>query len=280
MDAMKSVIKRNGETAEFDVEKLRESLHRAGASRAEIERVVELVTVQMKDGISTHELYKMAYAQLRRKSAKVAGRYRLKKAILELGPTGHPFEYLVGEIFKEKGYQTKVGVLTQGACVSHELDVVAEKDDTRIMVECKFHNDIRRKSDVKVSLYIHSRFLDMKKAWEKTDADRVMRYEGWVVTNTRFTSDALQYGNCSGMKMVSWDYPSGGSLREMVDKAGFHPITTMQSLTKSEKVTLLDQEIILCRTLLQHPEILYKLGKSDKQVQRIFTEAKQISEVV
>jgi hypothetical protein len=120
----------------------------------------------------------------------------------------------------------------------------------------------------------------MKKAWEKTDADRVMRYEGWVVTNTRFTSDALQYGNCSGMKMVSWDYPSGGSLREMVDKAGFHPITTMQSLTKSEKVTLLDQEIILCRTLLQHPEILYKLGKSDKQVQRIFTEAKQISEVV
>ncbi len=273
---MKSVIKRNGERAEFNVEKLRESLIRSGADEKEVDRVVDLVMIQMKDGISTHELYKMAYAQLRKKSSKVAGRYRLKKAILDLGPTGHPFEFLVGEILNNQGYDAQVGVLAKGMCVGHELDVVAEKDQTRVMVECKFHNDIRRKSDVKVSLYIHARFMDMKKAWERSDGEKTMNYEGWIVTNTRFTGDALQYGTCAGLKMISWDYPKNGSLRELIDTAGFHPITAMHSLSKAEKLSLLEQEVVLCRTLINSPVLLYKLGKSERQVERIMEEAKSI----
>ncbi len=272
---MKRIVKRNGETAEFDVNKLRLSLLRAGADNAEVDRVADLVMEQITDGMSTHALYKMAYAQLRKKSNKVAGRYRLKKAILELGPTGHPFEYLVGELLTEQGYDCKVGVVEQGACVSHELDVVGNKPGLRVMVECKFHNDIARKSDVKVALYIQSRFLDMKSAWQKR-GEPDTNYEGWIVTNTRFTGDALQYGTCAGLTMISWDYPLQGGLRDLIDQAGFHPITALHLLTKADKVYLLDQEIILCRTLLQQQDVLRKLGKTKKQIERIVMEAKQI----
>ncbi|MFA5418361.1 MAG: ATP cone domain-containing protein, partial [Bacteroidales bacterium] len=261
---MKSVIKRNGEKDLFDVEKLRKSLRRAGASESEIERVVEYISEQMTDGMSTHVLYKLAYAQLRQKSAKAAGRYRLKKAILDLGPTGFPFELLVGELLKDKGFNVQVGIIARGKCVDHELDVVAYKPGLRVMVECKFHNDIRRKSDVKVSLYIQSRFQDMKSAWEKEPGFENLNYEGWIVTNTRFTEDALQYGNCSGLKLVSWDYPVGESLRDMIDKAGFHPITALHSITNAEKNYLLENEIVLCRTLMKNSDILRKLGKSEK----------------
>lgn len=273
---MKNVIKRNGERAEFDVEKLKTSLLRAGANRAEVERVVDVIAVQMTDGMSTHALYKLAYAQLRQKSKRAAGRYRLKKAILDMGPTGHPFEFLVGELMRNSGYRAEVGVLSKGHCVGHELDVVAHKEGVRVMIECKFHNDIRRKSDVKVSLYIQSRFLDMKKAWEDADKGKSIHYEGWIVTNTRFTGDALQYGTCAGLKMISWDYPVGNGLREMIDKAGFHPVTAMQSLTKGEKEYLLDKDIILCRTLIRNQDLLAKLGKTESQIRKIVMEATQI----
>jgi len=270
---MKNIIKRSGEQDEFDVDKLRKSLFRSGAGEDEIDSVVDYITEHLTDGMSTHELYKLAYAQLRKKSTKAAGRYRLKKAILDLGPTGYPFEQLVGELLNNKGYRTQVGIISQGKCVQHELDVVADKPGVRVMVECKFHNDIRRKSDVKVSLYIHSRFQDMKSAWEKETGSENIKYEGWIVTNTRFTEDALQYGNCSGLKLISWDYPAGESLRDMIDQVGYYPVTALQSLTKSEKLYLLENDIVLCKTLIRSIDVLRKFGKTEKQIEKIVNES-------
>ncbi len=273
---MKTVVKRNGEIAHFDEGKFRKSLERVGASGAEIARISKYIQEHLSDGMTTHELYKMAYAQLRSKSTKAAGRYRLKKAIIDMGPTGYPFEHLVGELLQSEGFRVQVGIVSQGLCVSHELDVVAENYDRRIMVECKFHNDIRRKSDVKVALYIKSRFLDMRDAWIKSAPNSALSYEGWIVTNTRFTGDALQYGLCAGLNMISWDYPSGNSLRDWIDKSGFHPITVLQSLTKAEKKLLLEEDVVLCRNLLQNPLILNKLGKTERQIQKVLTEARII----
>jgi len=190
-----------------------------------------------------------------------------------LGPTGYPFEQLVGELLNNKGYRTQVGIISQGKCVQHELDVVADKPGVRVMVECKFHNDIRRKSDVKVSLYIHSRFQDMKSAWEKETGSENIKYEGWIVTNTRFTEDALQYGNCSGLKLISWDYPAGESLRDMIDQVGYYPVTALQSLTKSEKLYLLENDIVLCKTLIRSIDVLRKFGKTEKQIEKIVNES-------
>ena len=277
---MKSVTKRNGEITEFDESKLKSSLRRVGATEEQVEGIVNYIHKQFIDGMSTHALYKMAYARLRSQSSKTAGRYRLKKAIMELGPTGHSFEQLVGELFESEGYQVQVGMVAKGACVDHELDVVAEKADNRIMVECKFHNDIRRKSDVKVALYIQSRFVDMRQAWERQDVNFPLKYEGWIVTNTRFTSDALQYGLCSGLKMISWDYPVDNGLRDWIDKAGFHPITVLQSLTKAEKTKLIEQDVILCSNILNNPEILAMLNKSDRQTKKVIDEARLIVEKI
>ncbi len=277
---MKSVTKRNGEITAFDESKLKSSLRRVGATEEEIERITNYIHNQFADGMSTHALYKMAYARLRSQSSKTAGRYRLKKAIMELGPTGHPFEQLVGELFKSEGYKVQIGIVAKGACVDHELDVVAEKDKSRIMAECKFHNDIRRKSDVKVALYIQSRFVDMRQAWKQQSTDSQMTYEGWIVTNTRFTVDALQYGLCSGLKMISWDYPINMGLRDWIDTAGFHPITVLQSLTKAEKTKLIDEDIILCRNILHDPTVLNILNKSDRQIEKTLEEARLIVEKI
>ena len=150
----KLITKRTGEKVPFDKQKLKRSLERSGASEEDISTIINQVNSRLVDGMSTHKVYQMAYAILRKKSNKVAGKYRLKKAIFELGPTGYPFERFVGELLKYQGYQVQIGQTIQGHCVSHEVDVIAEKANKKFMIECKFHQGGDKKSDVKVSLYI------------------------------------------------------------------------------------------------------------------------------
>jgi hypothetical protein len=266
-----NITKKSGEEIQFDKEKLKRSFERSGANEKDIDEVIAHLSEHVYDGISTKKLFQLAYKLLKSKSLEVAGRYRLKNAIMELGPTGFPFEKFVAELLNYQDYQTEVGTIVEGKCVSHEVDVIARKGDKKIMIECKFHGTTHTKSDVKVALYIQSRFQDVKKAWEKTDGGSIREYEGWVVTNTRFTSDAVRYAQCSGLHLVSWDYPAQGSLRERIDISGLHPITVLQSISKREKQLLLDQGHVLCRKL--NKKNLKVLNTSDKRIQKILHEA-------
>lgn len=268
------ITKRNGEKVPFDVQKLINSLDRSGASESDIEHVIHEIGRNLVDGMSTHKVYQLAYAILRKKSKQAAGKYRLKKAIFELGPTGYPFERFVGELLKNQGYTVEVGKVVQGFCVQHEVDVIAEKDNRKYIVECKFHSDLATKSDVKVSLYFHSRFLDIKKQWEKQSNNHLLFHQGWLVTNTRFTDDALQYGECAGLQMISWDHPAKGSLRERIDRSGLHPVTALETLSRKEKQTLLGHDIVLCRDLDR--AALEKAGIKQSSFNRILKEAETL----
>lgn len=264
------ITKRNGEKVPFDVQKLIDSLDRSGVAEEEIERIINEVGQNLVEGMSTRKVYQMAYSILRKKSHRAAGKYRLKKAIFELGPTGYPFERFVGELLKNQGYTVEVGKIVQGHCVQHEVDVVAEKDNQKFMIECKFHQQPNRKSDVKVSLYIHSRFLDVEKEWKKKEEGHLNFHQGWIVTNTRFTQDAIQFGNCAGLNMISWDYPASGNLKERIDKSGLHPITALQTLTKKEKQALLEIDQVLCRNITK--DDLVTVGIKENKFKKIIQE--------
>lgn len=270
------VIKGNGEKVAFDPEKLKQALAHSGANTVEQNRVVNLVEARMYDGITTRKIYQIAHALLKKGSHKTAGRYRLKKAIMELGPTGYPFEIFVGKIFQSMGYQVEVGVTVQGKCIQHEVDVVAKKPGEMIMIECKFHSDNTRKSDVKVPLYIQSRYLDVKAAWGKKYSTEGLKYQGGIVTNTRFSDDAMNYGKCAGLLLISWDYPNNKSLKTWIDKTGLHPLTSLHSLTKKEKQYLLEKGIVLCKELDSNRHLLKELGISDKQIEKVLFEARNL----
>ncbi len=268
------IVKKSGERVVFDSSKLKQSLERSGAGTEDIEYIIGQVREKIVDGMSTRKLYQIAYSLLRKRSNKVAGRYRLKKAILELGPTGFPFEKFVGELFKHQGYDVQVGVVVPGKCVTHEVDVIARKGKKQLMMECKFHSDTSRKSDVKVPMYISSRFYDVKSQWEKEYGDEIDFYQGWVVTNTRFTQDAINFGRCAGLQLMSWDYPRKGSLRDRIDASGLHPVTALQSLKKAEKQQILDMGIVLCRNL--SPNILRDINVSERRINKAITEVREL----
>ncbi|MBE0649271.1 MAG: restriction endonuclease [Bacteroidales bacterium] len=271
------ITKRNGDLAPFEEEKLRRALIRSGAKPGDLEEAIQAVHGVLYDGIDTHKIFQTAYKSLKKRSHHSAGRYRLKKAMMELGPSGYPFEKFVGKLLESQGYQATVNVIIQGACVSHEVDVVALKDKVQTMIECKYHTDISIKSDVKVALYIHSRFQDVSKAWAAASNDPEMKYQGMIVTNTRFSVDATQYGECVGLKLVSWDYPRSGSLKDWIDRSGYHPITSLGSLTKPEKIKLLEKGLVLCRDVSTKRDLLEEVGISKNKIPRIIAEAHALS---
>ncbi|PHQ27966.1 ATP cone domain-containing protein [Leeuwenhoekiella nanhaiensis] len=255
-----NIIKYSGDVVAFDVDKLINSLRRVQASEALIQQIVEQVESQLYDGITTKQIYKMAFKMLKGKSRVSASKYKLKKALMELGPSGFPFEKLVGKLLAHEGFETKVGVIVQGNCVQHEVDVIAQKDNYHYMIECKYHSDQGRFCNVKIPLYIHSRFLDVEKQWEHQKGHEAKLHKGGVYTNTRFTMDAIQYGKCVGLLLTSWDYPMGNGLKDRIDKSGFHPLTALTTMTKSEKTKLLDKGIVLCKELHEKPTLLNQIG--------------------
>ncbi len=274
---MKEILirKSNGEKVPFDEEKLRSALSRSGATAGEAEEAIESVRKILQEGISTRKIYQYAYQRLRKKSKHAAGRYRLKRAMMELGPSGYPFEKFVAKLLEAQGYHCLINQIQQGKCVDHELDVVAAKENLRIMIECKYHSDAERKSDVKVPLYIHSRFMDVKAAWEKENSGK--NFKGMVITNTRFSEDATNYARCSGLLIVSWDYPQGNSLKDQIDRTGVHPITTLGLLKKTEKQQLLDKGVVLCRELPDHIQLLENMRIDRVRIKNILKEAGEIS---
>ena len=103
-----------------------------------------------------------------------------------------------------------------------------------------------------------------------------MIHQGWVVTNTRFSVDALQYGNCIGLKLIGWDYPKVGSLKEQIDTLGLFPITCLTSISKSEKQILLDRKIVLCQELKDNRKLLEQIGIRSTRLDVVLQEVHQL----
>ncbi|WJJ96452.1 ATP cone domain-containing protein [Algibacter luteus] len=276
MDSSINIIKHSGDIVPFNVDKLKDSLRRAQASEEIIQQIVAQIESAIYNGITTKKIYQMAFKMLKGKSRVSASKYKLKKALMELGPSGFPFEKLVGKLLAHEGFETKVGVIVQGNCVQHEVDVIAQKDNKHYMIECKYHSDQGRFCNVKIPLYIHSRFLDVEKQWEHQKGHEAKLHKGGVYTNTRFTTDAIQYGKCVGLLLTSWDYPMGNGLKDRIDKSGFHPLTALTTMTKSEKTKLLDKGIVLCKELHEKPTLLNQIGIDKTRHRKILEDSEAL----
>ena len=270
------VIKADGKRELFDVAKLEHSLKLAGASGKSVEHIIEHVKQHLTHGITTHEIYKHAFELLYKAEHPIALKYSLKRAVQDLGPSGFAFEDFVAEILKEQGFKTKTDQTVKGFCVEHEIDVVAWNEKELIMIEAKFHNEQGTKSDLKVILYVKARFDDLLKVTFNYDGERKID-EAWLVTNTKFTSTAIEYGSCQGgIKMVGWNYPPIGNLHDMIIESKLHPLTCLVSLNGHEKKVLLDKGVVLCKTLVENPDLLEVTGLKDDEREKVLEEIKSL----
>jgi len=279
MQNKKFIVKSTGLKEVFDKTKLENSLKNSGADIETITKIINEVMPWIYEGLTTNELYKKAYSLLKKNKRGNAARYSLKSAIMELGPSGFPFEQFIGQLLKLQGFEVEVGQIIQGQCIQHEVDVVATSSNKQFLIECKYYNTPGKFASVQVPLYVHSRMNDIIKKRSALPEYKDLYFYGWIVTNTRFTSDAEDYGKCSGMHLLSWDYPKGHSLKDMIEKNNFFPITVLTSLDKLFKNELIKNGIVVCNQIKNNPTILNNFGINDSKIKNIMSEINEIFSV-
>lgn len=266
---MLNVIKADGSIEPFSEAKVISSIKRAGIPEVLQKRVLQSIEDKIYDNIPTYDIFGFITDALAHSDEPFSkAKYSLKQAIMLLGPTGYPFEDFIGRILEEHHYQVQTRQVLNGRCVDHEIDVIAQKKDLKVLVEAKFHNNSGTRSDVHVALYVKSRFEDLK--------DRYNFNEAWVVTNTKTTIDANTYANCSGMKMISWNYPDKGSLRDMIEDNHLHPVTMLTTLSSKQKAQLMAHHVVLCKDVTGDESLLDPLSLSHEEKLNTLGEIKYI----
>jgi hypothetical protein len=265
------IIKSDGVRELFDREKLLRSLRKIGTDQNTAEMIVTKIETGLAEGSTTKEIYRRAFTLLKKHQRPVALRYSLKRAIAELGPSGFPFEDYVAEIFKAQGFTAVTDQIAMGTCVPHEIDVVAYNDKELVAVEAKFHTDFGTRSDLKVALYIKARFEDLQNGIFKYGGKERKMTKGMLITNTKFSSTAIQYGECAHLNMVGWNYPHNGNLHQLIEKLNLVPLTVLTTLSQTEKKMFLANDIVLSKQLGDFG-LLKSYGFDDAKAQTVVKE--------
>lgn len=267
-----TIVKADGSNETFDPSRLILSLRRAGAGEHTAARIAEVITGSVAPGASSREIYTRAFSLLRKEARPVAARYALRRALLELGPTGHPFEDFIARLYRAEGWQVETRKILQGKCVAHEVDLYASRPEHAIFLaaELKYHNDPGYKTDLKVALYVKSRFDDIFSC----DAGRACPVNrGILVTNTKFTSEAIAYATCAGVELLGWGYPENDSLFTRMSRAKVYPITALTGLSSAEKRLFIEQGAVVVDDIMDDRQVRATLRLSPERIGELRAEA-------
>ena len=274
------IVKHSGDIVDFNPEKLKTSLLKSGANVDVVNDILKSIRKELYEGIPTKKIYKMAFALLKKEANAHAARYNLRSALQLLGPSGFFFEKYIARLFEAEHFETKLNLTLQGKCISHEIDVLIKKNNIISMVECKFHAGREAVSDVKVPMYILSRFNDLKDKEYFIFSKKDSISKCWIVTNNRFTSDAITYAKCSGLNLLSWNYPELNNLKTKNDFDYLYPVTCLTTLSLGEKDKLLILDVLLVKEIVNNSDCLEKIGLSPNRIKNVLKEASELCKYI
>ena len=144
-------------------------------------------------------------------------------------------------------------------------------------MECKFYISTGKNANVQVPLYVRSRINDIVYLRLGQPEYSGYSFSGGIVTNTRFTDDAIAFGESAGLKLLSWDYPRGAGLREIIDREKIFPVTVLTRLTTAQKQLLMERGIVICRQIAEDESVLDVLGLDGAKRQKVLDEVREVA---
>ena len=97
------ITKSHGGIENFSKRKLYSSLRLSGLPNKQSQLITEKVSGEVGEGSRTRDIFRKTLTLVNQTSPMAAVHYSLKRAIFELGPTGHHFETFVARYFEELG---------------------------------------------------------------------------------------------------------------------------------------------------------------------------------
>jgi hypothetical protein len=255
------IINLRGEKEPFSFQKVYQSARNVGASKELAIEIAKKIEKEAFDGISTSQIFDRIFELLLKESPQSAIRFNLKRAMERLGPTGFPFEKFVAKIFEFEGFEVKINQIIPGTCVKYEIDFVARKENLLYIGECKFRHEPGGKVDLQVALANYARFLDIQKG---KFLNSKVDYKSILVTNKKFTMEAIKYSECVGVELLGWKYPQGKGLEFLIEKNKLYPITILPSVNNRIANELIFQGIVLVKDVLEKNFEEIKVSNKEK----------------
>jgi hypothetical protein len=241
------VIKINGEKENFSPKKVYYSAMKAGAPAFLAKEISKEIEREAYDGIKTTEIFKKVKERLKKENLQFSLKFSLKEGMKKLGPAGFVFEDFVRQVFSRSGMKTKGSRILSGKCCSYEIDFLSEDEGTTYIGECKYRNNAGDKVDVNVCLKGFAILDDVK---NNGNFNGSLNF--FIVTNSRFTDQAIKYSNCKKIKLLGWNYPKNEGLENIIDRYKLYPITILPSfkgyqaeILKKEGIMLVDEILAL-----------------------------------
>ncbi|MFO7872050.1 MAG: restriction endonuclease [Candidatus Undinarchaeales archaeon] len=270
------ITKVDGRKEKFERKKVYGTCIRAGVPKKVASRISKEVENEIHEGISSRKILDIVLKKLDRYKSQHSALYNLKKALADLDPGDSQFEKYVRHILKEHGYKTRWNKIIQGECIEHQIDVIAEKDDKKYLVECKHHINPHRYSGLGTALQTWAVIDDMRKGFKKGKSKE--KFENiWLVTNTKFSAHSIRYAKAKKMRLIGWDYPKGNDLRHLIKKKGIYPVTILDGNKKVIK-KFTDKGILLIKEVNEKTvnELNNKTKISKKKLKKIKKAARKI----
>ena len=246
------VKKADGSLQLFDREKVIRTCLRMGASIQDANRIAEQVEKRLYDGISTAKILQMVFQHMRGHKPSIGNLFDLRKG-LSLMTSKPEFEVFVQAILARNGFEVQPNKLLKGKCVEHEVDAVAKKNGFAYFVEAKHHSNYHTPTGLDESRIARAVLEDVTEAFALGKSN--LKIDGaMIVTNTRYSDQAIQYGRCRGILQIGWSSPANHGLQNMIEGRNLFPLSCLKSLRMDARVKLAYHGIVLFEQITKEGE--------------------------
>jgi hypothetical protein len=270
------LVNSRGEKELFSFHKVYRSSQRAGASDILAKRIAHKIEKRIYPGMKTEEIFQLVKSFLKESPAS-AIKFSLKQAMRKLGPSGFDFEKYIAEIFLKNGFKVKTNQMIKGKCISsYEIDFLAKNNEFTYLGECKYHIFSGARVDLKVALYNYARFLDIL----NNSRFKSSNTKAIIVTNTKFTTEAIKYCKCMNVDLLGWKYPKSQGLEYLIEKNKLYPVTILPSFKAHLKSVFARNKMMLALDLLgvSLNQLVKKLELPLKELEQLVREARILLE--
>jgi hypothetical protein len=271
------VTKADGSKQPYSHEKVVQTCLRMGVDQQTAEQVTQQVEKHLYDGIPTLKVLQLIFRLMRKPKPAVRHVFDLRHGI-SLMESKPEFELFIQVVLAHSGFQVKPNTVLKGLCGEHEVDALAVKNGFTYFVEAKHHQNYHALTGLDETRIARAILEDVTEGYIRGMTD-IKIDRAAIVTNTRYSEHATNYGGCRGIVQIGWTSPQNSGLRDVIEKNQLYPISCLRGISAETRLRFVEAGIVLIKQVLEHDADFFerKLGLSHQTVVSLMEKANHIA---
>jgi hypothetical protein len=242
------VTKADSSRQQFDRNKIVVTCMRMGATKQDAEEIAGKIESRVYDGMPTAKVLQMIFQFIHKYKPQASRLYDLRRGLSWMNSKPE-FEKFVQILLANIGFEVVPNKILKGKCIEHEVDAIARKDGVTYFVEAKHHYNYHAFTGLDESRIARAVLEDVSEGFNLGLTDLKID-EAMIVTNTKYSEQAMQYGICRNILQIGWSTPADLGLRDIILEKSLYPLSCIRGLKTDVRLQLVDSGIILINQLV------------------------------